>query len=303
MTTWQLLTTAWNWEPSVVSGCALLLGLYLGLARPLTTRALYFVAGVLVLLLSLVSPIDVLADTYLFSAHMLQHLLLMLVVPPLLLIGTPPQLVQRILAVAPIGRTVQVLTQPVLAWTIYHAFMWVWHVPALYDASLRHEGLHIAGHLLFLTTATIFWWPVIAPVTAAGRPLLAPWAAILYLVAAGVAGTVLGIILTFAPPGLYPSYLQPDDRLGILPLLRDGWGLSPAGDQQFGGMLMWIPGGLVYSFAVLAALARWFNEESNEHSPLPTGESRERGTMSTECEVDRPSSLLIVQPSTLTKED
>ena len=272
MTTGQLLSTGWHWEPGVVSGCALLAGLYLGLARPLTGRALVFLAGLLVLLLSLVSPLALLAEVYLFSAHMLQHMLLVLVVPPLLLLGLPPPAARSALARTPLGRTERLLAHPAPAWGLFNAGLWLWHLPALYDAALRQPGLHVVEHLIFLATATLFWWPVIAP--AAGlveRPRLAPWAALLYLGAALVAGTVLGILLTFAPPDLYPSYRQPDDRLGLVPLLRDGWGLGPAADQQLGGLLMWIPGGLIYSLAMLVIFAHWFSQPDDlEDEPVPS---------------------------------
>lgn len=99
MTTWQFLTSTWSWEPSILLGCALLLAGYLAAVRfRLDGRQLLFVAGDLVLLLALVSPLDELGDTYLFSAHMAQHLLLVLVVPPLFLLGIPPQLAERVLA-------------------------------------------------------------------------------------------------------------------------------------------------------------------------------------------------------------
>lgn len=274
MTSWQLLGTAWTWEPSVVNGCALLTGLYLGLARPLSARALYFLAGVLVLLLSLVSPLDLLADRYLFSAHMVQHMLLVLIVPPLLLLGIPPGAADRWLDRTPISRVARLLPRPLLAWSLFNGMLWVWHLPALYDAALRHTALHITEHLIFLATATIFWWPVVAPITGAvTRPSQAPWVNLLYLAAAMVSGTVLGILLTFASPGLYATYRQPDDALGILPLIREEWGLTPAADQQLGGLVMWIPGGMIASLAIIIIFAHWYN---GPEAPPPAPGHRQR---------------------------
>jgi cytochrome c oxidase assembly factor CtaG len=298
MTTGRLLASAWDWEPSVVLGCAALVAGYGLLARPLTARALAFAAGVLTLLFSLVSPLDVLGDRYLFSAHMAQHLLLTLVVPPLLLVGLPLRLVSRLVRLGPVGRVEAALfpargegrratdemrgssaktgrtpppdrsspfaLRPSLLAGLLPATvaLWVWHLPVLYNAALDHAGLHVVQHLVFLATATLFWWPVVAPFL--GRPGLAPLAAVGYLFAALAAGSVLGIILAFAPPGLYPAYVRPVDTLGALPLLRSGWGLTPEADQQLGGFLMWIPGGIVYSLAMVAALARWFGEPEDE---------------------------------------
>jgi cytochrome c oxidase assembly factor CtaG len=149
----------------------------------------------------------------------------------------------------------------------------VWHLPALYNAALAHEGIHIAEHLCFLATATLFWWPVVGPLA---QRRLAPLAAALYLFAAMAASTVLGIILTFAPPGIYPAYLNPVDQLGVVRLLREGWGLSPAADQQLGGLLMWVPGNLVYFWAFIAALVRWYSAPEQETLTSPAGAARER---------------------------
>lgn len=270
MTTSQLLWSAWAWEPSVVVGCAALAGGYLALARPLTARAWYFFAGVAVLLFSLVSPLDVLGDGYLFSAHMAQHLLLILVVPPLLLLGLPATAVRRTLGRLPGARIGRLLVHPVVAWALATGIMFVWHLPALYDLAVRDERIHVAQHLLFLGSATLFWWPVVDPGAAPGEPpLLPPWASLVYLFAAFGASSLLGIILTFAPAGLYPVYVTPDDHLGILPLLREGWGLSVAADQQLGGLLMWVAGGAFYLLPIIAVFGRWMSEPEAEEASAP----------------------------------
>lgn len=266
MTTWQLLISDWHWHPSVLLGCAaLIVGYAVALRFRLGAPALLYMAGVFVLLVALLSPLHTLGDDYLFSAHMLQHLLLMQVVPPLLLLGIPAWAVQQALAWAPIRWSERMLGQPLVAWSLGIGTMWVWHLPVLYNAALEHEGIHIVEHLAFLVTATMLWWPVVAPLEAAR---LAPLAALLYLFAAMTASSILGIILTFAPPGLYPAYLHPTDALGILPLLRDGWGLSPAADQQLGGLLMWVPGNLVYFCAFIGALARWYSAPEEDIESL-----------------------------------
>jgi cytochrome c oxidase assembly factor CtaG len=272
MTTWRLLVSAWNWEPSVLLGCAVLLAAYLvAVSFRFSKAGLSFVAGVGVLLLALVSPIDTLGDAYLFSAHMLQHLLLVLIVPPLLLLGIPAELARQFMR-WPLARRAEVETlyitslrrHPLLAWSLGVGMMWLWHVPALYNAALDHAGIHVFEHLCFLVTAAIFWWPIAAP---SAEARLAPLAAMLYLFAAAGASTVLGIILTFVSPGLYPLYLQPTDRLGILPLLRDVWGFSPAVDQEAGGILMWVGGGLVYLGAIIATLALWYGAPDEGDTP------------------------------------
>lgn len=267
MTTGRLLATAWDWEPSVLIGCTALIAAYVGATRRRLPRQMwYFFAGVAVLLFAQCSPLDALGDTYLFSAHMIQHLLLLLIVPPLLVLGIPPWLAERWLASPRISRAERALRQPAVAWLLGIGAMYVWHLPVLYNAALAHVNIHIAEHLCFLATGVIFWWPVCAPLAAARY---APLVALLYLFTAAVAGSALGIILTFTAPGLYPAYLNPVDARGFLPLIRNGWGLSPAVDQQVGGLVMWVPGGLVYLGAMIATLARWYGEADTEEEPSP----------------------------------
>ena len=280
------LLTAWHPKPEALAGCAALLAGYFLLASrrgyPLPAwRAVAFAAGVAVLLLSLVSPLDTLAHEYLFSAHMAQHLLLTLVVPPLLLLGLPSD-ERRATSDDPAGsrgrlstcdlrpatcdplvaRRSSLVAPPWLAWFPATGVTWAWHLPVLYNAALASDVVHVVQHGLFLATALLFWWPVLGP--AAARAALPAWGAALYLFLAMAAGSVLGIILAFAPPGLYPLYLAPPDSHGLLALVRDGWGLTPEDDQQLGGFLMWIPGGIAYSLAMFAVLARWFAEPDQD---------------------------------------
>ncbi|GAC1427501.1 MAG: cytochrome c oxidase assembly protein [Chloroflexota bacterium] len=261
MTPWQLATTTWVWEPTVLLGCLVLLGGYLAVVRPLTGRALVFAAGVLVLLLALLSPLDRLGDTYLFSAHMLQHLLLVLVVPPLVLLGLPSEAAARALQWPPARWVERMLARPLVAWVLGIGTLWAWHLPLFYEAALASPGLHVVQHLTFLVTSTVFWWPVVAP--AAGRRL-APLVTVPYLITAGMANSILGVILTFAPPGLYPAYQHSAGAAEILRMVRWGWGLSYAADQQVGGLLMWVLGGPVYLLAGLGALARWWAEPEDD---------------------------------------
>lgn len=262
-TTWELLAATWFWDPSIFIGSTLLLLIYWKWGRPRSRRqTIFFVSGVLVMVLALVSPLETLGDTYLFSAHMLQHLLLLLVTPPLLLLGLPQAAAQRIVDEPFFGLVEGVLKRPYIAWPLGVITIWVWHIPALYNAALADEQIHILEHLLFMATAVIFWWPILAPLPASRIP---PLAVIPYLFAAAAASSVLGILLTFTPPGLYPAYLYPLDELGALPLIRDGWGLSPTSDQQIGGLLMWVPGSLVYLSGIILALARWYSAPDEDN--------------------------------------
>jgi putative membrane protein len=230
----------WDWQPSVVVGCAALAICYVALVREHGFhRAPYFLAGVLLLLLDLVSPIDTLADRYLFSAHTVQHFLLALVTPPLLLLGTPAFDLGRYIKLE------RVLGQPPVSWLLGVGTMLVWHIPALFNAALAHDVLHIFQHLSFLVTGTIFWWPIVGPIEDRHLPALP---AVSYLFSACVCCSLLGAFLTFGPAGLYPAYVG-------------YWGLDPRSDQQLGGLLMWVPGCFVYLSAILATLRRWYGQE------------------------------------------
>lgn len=266
MTTWEMLATSWTWDPSVIVGCIALTGLYLATVHfRLNRKTVLFITGVLVMFLALESPLEALGDTYLFSAHMLQHLLLILLVPPLLLLGTPGWLAELMLGWPPARRVERILGRSLVAWLVGIGTIWVWHLPRLYNATLLNEQIHIVEHVSFLITAIIFWWPVLNPLT---ERRISPLATIIYLFAAAASSSALGIILTFAPAGLYPAYLRPFDTLGILPLLREQWGLTPAVDQQLGGLLMWVPGSLVYLSGIIGALARWYGESDEDRGQV-----------------------------------
>ncbi len=256
MPLWKILGL-WDWDPSVLLGCAarLLWSRLASSGRP-PRRWLYFVAGDLVLLLSLVSPIDTLGDLYLFSAHMLQHLLLVLVVPPLLLVGIPEQMASGLLRRPAIRRLERALRQPLVAWVVGVGVLSLWHLPVMYDAALENDSIHIVEHLCFLASAVVFWWPVFTPIR---KDRLSPLAGALYLMPAASATTLLGLVLAYNSHVIYPFYLQPPDPFGLLPFLRDSWGLDPKSDQEIAGLMMWVPGSFVYLGVIMFQIGRWFN--------------------------------------------
>jgi cytochrome c oxidase assembly factor CtaG len=152
-----------------------------------------------------------------------------------------------------------------LAWGAGVGAMWLWHAPTLCNAAARSDIVHRAQEATLVAMGLAFWWPVLAP-NVARR--VAPLAGVVYLFTACIACTILGILVTFSPVEVCSAYLQPSDRLGILPALREGWGMTPAKDQQMGGLLMWVPACLVYLGAILAMLARFYGEED----AAPVGE-------------------------------
>lgn len=245
MTTYEFLTTTWRWSFLLLFFCALaLVGYFLAFQRQ--GRPAYFGAALAVFLFALISPVSALADGYLFSAHMVQHILLVLIVPAFLLLSLPRSF--------SLPRPFTALTHPLIGWMAGVGAMWLWHVPALCNAATTSSAVSVIQTTSLLLMGSAFWWQVLAPRDA---QRLLPAAGIAYLFTACTACSVLGIILTFAPVSICPVYQQPVDRLGILSSIRGQWGLTSERDQQIGGLLMWVPMCLIYLTAILAQLARW----------------------------------------------
>jgi putative membrane protein len=257
VTTGRFLISAWNWNPWVIATCAAMIVAYGAWHCSRSLRKIgWLLAGTIVLFLTLASPIDALADGYLFGAHMLQHLLLLLIVPPLILLSLPSARVS--------GRWKWmnwVLRYPLATWFMGVGGMWLWHAPALCNAAVSNVWIHRLQYVSLLLMGAAFWWPIIGPWT---KQRLSPLAGIVYLFSACVGCTILGIIITFSPVEVCSIYLHPQDRLGILPLIQDGWGLTAAKDQQLGGLLMWVPACLIYFCAIIGLLARWYGEAGDE---------------------------------------
>ncbi len=250
---------SWSLHPSVIIGTGLLGGLYfygIGPYRrrhgwpPATPRqVLSFSAALLVLLLALNGPVHDLSDYYLFSLHMVQHLVLTLLFPPLLLGGIPEWLLRPLLVRPAVRGVARVLTRPAVAAALFSASIAVWHLAFFYDLMMRSHEVHIATHLLFMVTATLMWWPVMGP--APELPRLQTGIAMLYLFLVGIPMQIVAALITFADEVLYPWYV-PAPRM---------WGLSPLDDQQLGGLLMWIPGNLWLFGAIGVLFFKWAKEE------------------------------------------
>jgi cytochrome c oxidase assembly factor CtaG len=247
MTTSQFILSGWTWNPAVLLTGALALVVYVAAFRD-RRRIGWFAAALGVLLLTLLSPLNTLADGYLFSAHMAQHILLLLIVPALLLLSLPRPLS---LAVGP-----RVFSHPLVGWLAGVCAMWFWHAPALCNAAVASRPVHALQIVSLLVLGSLFWRQILAP---REEERLSPPGAVLYLFSACVTCSVLGIIITFSPVTVCSIYtMQPIDRLGMLQTIRTGWGFSPERDQQIGGLLMWVPMCLIYLSAIFAQIARWF---------------------------------------------
>ncbi len=263
------LWNKWDLHPSVVIGLAFLGGLYVYLGgltsapfaslRAGSRHVASFGGALLVLFVALNGPLHNLSDRYLFSAHMGQHLLLTLVFPPLLLYGTPAHVVRPLLRPRWVMAIARVVTRPLAAAIIFTAPIVIWHVPALYEAALRHHGLHIVQHLVFLATAVIMWWPVLSPVPE--LPRAQHLVQMLYLFLLGIPMSLTGALITLSGAVLYPFY-SAAPRVG---------GLSPLEDQQVGGLLMWVLGGLMLWIVMTVIWFRYsvWDQRSDAETKVP----------------------------------
>jgi len=263
MTTGQLFAHAWEFEPTVIFGSAALFIAYLWVVGfRLNRKTVFFGSGVLLMLVTLIGPLDFLGDNYLFSAHMMEHILFNLAVPPLLLLGLPPEPVRSLLSIKIAARVERFLRRPVTAWLVTVGAMWLWHLPVLYNAALNYEGLHVLEHLSLLLAGTIFFWPILTPLKS---DRLSPIMGSVYLFTAMSANMILGILLTYAPLGYYPTYMRSSDDTGIFRLIRTVWKLDPQSDLNLGGMFMWIIGGMLYFGWLMAVISRLYrNPEERE---------------------------------------
>lgn len=253
MTTYQFVTTAWTLNSMV--GLAIVSFVVYWLAFGRQGSPLYFAGAIVVFLLALVSPLAALASGYVFSAHMAQHILLLLIVPALLLLSLPRSF--------SLSSPLTHLTHPLIGWASGVGAMWLWHAPALCNAAATSGPVSAIQTTSLLLMGSLFWWQVLAP---REEQRLSPPAAIVYLFTACTACSVLGIILTFSPVSICPAYQQPVDRLGILGTIRGDWGLTSDRDQQIGGLLMWVPMCAIYAAAILAQMARWHSPTQPERS-------------------------------------
>ncbi len=265
---WHELWHDWEWEPGTVIPIALSGVLYgIGIARLWRDagighgikrwEAACFAGGWLTLVIALLSPLHPWGSV-LFSAHMTQHELLMLVAAPLLVLGRPmiPFLhalpsswsgsLARLSNTKPWRVTWRFITGAFVAWLIQAIILWTWHIPALFDATNHNEFIHAMQHSCFLFSALLFWWALIhGPQRAMGYGL-----AVLYMFTTALHSGLLGAMLTFAGRAWYPSYAH----------TTQAWGLTPVEDQQLGGLIMWVPAGLVYVVAGLALFVGWLRE-------------------------------------------
>jgi len=266
---WQ----AWHADWLVLSNLALMAGLYaFGLRRMWrrtgtgrgvkTWRAYAFAGALLTTAIALLSPVDALSDD-LSWVHMLQHLILMAIAAPLLVLGYPelvflwvlPLRARRALGTWPqhsriVGFLWRASWNPLWIWTIHALTIWVWHIPVLYELALNDPLVHDIEHLTFFVAAVLFWRVIIDPRSSLR---LNPGLGVLYLFTTSLHASALGALMTLSPRPWYATYIG----------RTEVWNLTPLEDQQLAGLIMWMPGCTVYAFVAAVLLGSWLlNVES-----------------------------------------
>ena len=242
----------WRWSihPSTVIGIAALGALYIWASRhlrqsPTDAQKIFFASGLLLMFATLNGPIHDLSDDYLFSAHMVQHLLLTLAIPPLLLAGTPGWMLRPVLSRRGIRPAAFFFTRAKIAFVVFNLTIAFWHLPIFYNAAMAHHSLHIVEHLMFMAAAVLMWWPLMSQLPE--LPRLAYPGQMLYSFLISIPMSIVAVYIAMADHVLYPAY---NAAPRVLPL-------TPLEDQLFGALIMWIPGGIIFMIIMTVVFFKW----------------------------------------------
>ena len=248
----MLVHMSWPFDPTVYLG---LVVLYLGHAWSARgvpdferRHSLYFGLGLFTIWVALESPIDTIADRYLDSVHMLQHVLLGFVAPPLMLLGLSRGMVARRVPVP----GVRALTEPIPAQLIAGAVMIGWHIPVLYDATLYSEPLHVTEHITFIAAGLLLYWPMLEATSAYSRWRMSPVAKLVYMLAATLPQDGVALALIFSRVPFYEYYAHAPRLVASL---------TPVVDQTVAGAVLMIFGKATIAIAAIAVFLRWFSSE------------------------------------------
>lgn len=204
----------------------------------------YFVAGIGVAWLGLESPIDWYSDNALQSVHMVQHILIGIIAPPLWLLGLSPSLAAKVARLPGLRRC----AEPVAAQVIFAVVMIGWHLPVLYDLTLGSEGVHIFEHLTFMVGGMLFWWPIVESTSEQLRWRLGPIAKVVYIIAGTVPQDTVSLILIFSRTPFYHFYVTAPRALA---------GLDAVTDQTLAGIALMVAGKISYLVAMLKLFVDW----------------------------------------------
>lgn len=265
---------SWQLEPTVTVGILVVGFLYFRWIRRerakhpdeevvSTRQQTYFVLGLVAFVLALLSPVDAWAD-YLLTMHMVQHILLTIVGPPLLLLGLPVGMVKSLASTGRLWTAWRFITRPLTAFFVFNFFFSFMHLPVLYNLILRNEIVHVGAHLGLMGTALIVWWPVLAPGREYGE--MSNAIKMLYLMANTVPGQIVGAAITLTNPPIYYEYTLAPFRL---------WGMSLQTDQEVGGLLMWVGVGSFFLWVAGMAFFKWAHAADDAERRRVSGSPQE----------------------------
>ena len=221
-------------------------------------RASFFV-GLAIIFITLNGPLHDLSDYYLFSAHMIQHLVLTLIVPPLLILGTPGWMLRPLLRKPSVARLATRMTSTAGCFLIFNAVLAFWHLPPMYNLALNNHSIHIVQHLMFLAASVFMWWPITSQLPELPRASYP--AQMMYCFLLTVPMGIIAIFVSMAEDLLYPAY-------AIAPRI---WGMSPMQDQQYGGLIMWIPGALFFYGVMSVVFFKWQQRDADDEAGAQVG--------------------------------
>jgi putative membrane protein len=271
----------WDFNIANVVFLLLLISFYLYITNfKFKRKSLFFIAATFILILCIASPLHYLGEHYLFSAHMVSHVLILLVAAPLFIASIPKE--NRV------KRSYEFISKkisgaPLVSWFVGVSVMWAWHVPFIFNQMFSMPGMQVASMnsmsgLMFIHMASlfiagsIFCLPIINPCK---EFRIAPLAAVLYLSSACVFCSLLGLFITFAPAATFTGYIPNYGTNNFLSIIRNDWKINAAEDQQIGGLIMWVPCCFIYLSASMVILIEWFEKKE---TIVQTGTTKLAGT-------------------------
>jgi putative membrane protein len=228
-------------------------------AGPSLGQRTSFFLSLLLLFLTLNGPLHDLSDFYLFSAHMVQHLIMTLVVPPLMILGTPGWMLRPLIRGPRMFRLARALTTTTACFTVFNLVLAFWHLPPMYNLALANHPIHIVQHLMFLVSSVLMWWPLTSPMPE--LPRAAYPAQMLYCFLMSIPMSIIAIYIVMADSTLYPAYASAPRVMGITPMM----------DQMSGGLIMWIPSGLFFYSVMTVVFFKWVGRGEDDQASAQVG--------------------------------
>lgn len=216
-------------------------------------RAAAFAIGVLILILAVATPIDHIGETYLFSVHMIQHVILMYLLPPFLILGTPAWLADFLFRTEGMGRILKFAVKPVVAGLMFNVVLTLWHFPAFYELALRDPLIHLLEHVTFIVVSIAMYWVLIGTDNTVKPPHIG--LKILYILGVSLGQLPLFAVLTFSKDVLYPTYANAPRYIADI---------SAIDDQMLGGVVMKLVAGAFMFIGLIVYFYRWYLSETRK---------------------------------------